>query len=101
MKTAAAAWAILRVACWALWFATVAYYAQYWFSPSSHLNSFGHLVPTTEALMFSLPLAAVFTGLFAMMIREWAGVPRVYFGRIWPPPTAGDGGRHAASSPAR
>jgi hypothetical protein len=101
MKTAAVAWAILRVACWALWFASLAYYAQYWFSPSSHLNSFGHLVPTTEALMFCLPLAAVFTGLFAMMMREWAEVPRVYFGRIWPPPTAGDRERPAVAPLAR
>ena len=101
MKTAAVTWAILRVACWALWLATLAYYAQYSFSPSGHLNSFGHLVPTTEALMFCLPLAAVFTGLFAMMIREQAGVPRVYFGRIWPPPTEGERERHAVSPLAR
>lgn len=42
----------------------------------SHLNNFGHLLFSTELLMFGLPLAAVYIGFFEMMARERAGIVR-------------------------
>jgi hypothetical protein len=91
MNKAAVTWAIFRVLRWALWLATAAYYINFSIFRAEHLNSFGHLLPSTEAVMFLLPLAAVFMGHLEMMMRERAGVPRVYFCRIWPPPQGGPG----------
>jgi hypothetical protein len=49
---------------------------MFWLDRPSYLNQFGHLLLWVEAVMFGLPVAAVFVGFFEMMMREWAGVFR-------------------------
>jgi hypothetical protein len=41
-----------------------------------HMDAFGRLYLTTEALMFALPVAAVFAGCFELMMRDRAGITR-------------------------
>jgi hypothetical protein len=50
---------------------------------SDYLNSFGHILPATEFLMFALPVAAIFAGFFELMMREKTGLPRPAMGRNW------------------
>jgi hypothetical protein len=40
------------------------------------MDAFGRLYLTTEALMFALPVAAVFAGCFELMMRDRAGITR-------------------------
>jgi hypothetical protein len=54
----------------------LAYGAEYLFHKEAHIDSFGHLLPSTELFMFGLPLVAVFIGLLAMIARERAGIVR-------------------------
>jgi hypothetical protein len=51
----------------------------------SHVGQFGNLLHTTEALMFCLPLGAIFAGFFEQMMRERAGLPRLTFSRTMHP----------------
>jgi hypothetical protein len=80
-----ACWVICRILRWALWLATVAYYCYFVSDRESHLDQFGHLLATSEALSFALPMAAVFMGCFELMMRERAGLPRPTFGRLTHP----------------
>src|SRR4030095_16620492 len=50
---------------------------------SDHLDSFGHILPATEFLIFALPLAAIFAGFFELMMRERTGLTRPAIGRNW------------------
>jgi len=43
-------------------------------------NSFGHILPATEFWMFALPVAAIFSGFFELMMREKTGLPRPAIG---------------------
>jgi hypothetical protein len=72
----AATWHVLRALTWLFWIAFIAYGAEYLFNREGHIDSFGHLLPSTELFMFGLPLAAVFIGLLTMLARERAGVVR-------------------------
>jgi hypothetical protein len=83
MKPAIAAWLFFRCLRWLLWLGAVAYGAEFVLNRDAHLTQFGHLLPTTEALMFGLPLGAVFAGFFELMMRERTGLPRPAFGRSW------------------
>jgi len=78
-----AAWQVLRIVRWGLWFATVAYYALFAMYRQDHLTQFGHLMTSTELWMFGLPIAAVFAGFFELMVRERAGLSRPAAGRNW------------------
>ena len=69
-------WRTFRALRWLLWLAFFAYCLEFVINRESHINQFGHLVLTTETLMFGLLLAAVYIGFFEMMAREWAGVAR-------------------------
>ncbi len=68
---------------WLLWIATAAYYTEFFVYRSDHLDSFGHLLTTTEFWMFGLPIAAIFAGFFELMMRERTGLPRPAIGRNW------------------
>jgi hypothetical protein len=78
-----AAWQILRGLRWALWLATLAYYADFFMDRTDHLTPFGHLKTSTELWMFGLPMVAVFTGFFELLVRERVGLPRPAVGRNW------------------
>ena len=83
MSGAVAGWLFFRCLRWLLWIAAAAYSAEFFFNTPDHLDSFGHLLTTTEVWMFSLPLAAIFTGFLELMMRERTGLPRPAFGRNW------------------
>jgi hypothetical protein len=76
------AFLLFRFSKWLFSLATIALYVEYLLDTSRHVNSFGHLLPLTEILMFGLPLAAVFAGCFEMMMRERADIPRPTIGQI-------------------
>jgi hypothetical protein len=45
-------------------------------------NSYGHLLPTTEMMMFGLPMLAIFLGYMELMMRERAGLERPTLTRL-------------------
>jgi hypothetical protein len=61
---------------WLLWIAILGYSLEFLLNRESHLDNFGHLLFSTELIMFGLPLAALFVGFFEMATRERAGVFR-------------------------
>jgi hypothetical protein len=50
---------------------------MFWLDRPSYVNQFGHLLIWVEAVMFGLPVAAVFVGFMEMVTREKAGIVRV------------------------
>ena len=76
-------WLFFRCMRWLLWLSAAAYNIEFVLNRSSHQNTFGHLLITTEFWMFSLPIAALFAGFVELMAREQAGIPRPAFGRNW------------------
>jgi len=83
MSVPVAAWLFFRCLRWLLCIAAAAYYIEYYVHSSDYQNSFGHILPTTELWMFALPLAAIFSGFFELMMREKTGLPRPAIGRNW------------------
>lgn len=83
MDSKIALWLFFRLLRWAAWIGFFAFCFYFWLDPRPHLNSFGHLLPETEAIMFGTSLVAVFAGLLEMMARERTGHPRPAFGRQW------------------
>jgi len=77
------AWLMLRILRWTAWLAVVGYYTYFAMTRPSHLNTFGHLLPSTEFWMFFLPLVAIFMGCMEVIMRDRAGVPPPAFGRDW------------------
>jgi hypothetical protein len=69
-------WLFLRYTRWLLWLAFLGLSAEFVIHREQHLDTFGHLIPTTEVWMLSLPLAAVFVGCLESMVREKAGITR-------------------------
>ena len=80
---AKAGWKALRILRLVLWLAAIGYYGWFMLTRADHLDSFGHLLRTTEFWMFMLPLAAIFVGFLELMMRERAQLPRPAFGRNW------------------
>jgi hypothetical protein len=76
-------WLFLRCTRWLLWLATVFYFLEFNLHRRDHLNSFGHLLPSTEFWMFALPIAAVFVGFFELVARERTGLGRPATFRNW------------------
>lgn len=70
-----AAYLFSRILRWALWLVTVGYFIEFVVHRQDHLNSFGHLLLSTEAWMFSLPIAAVFAGFLELAMRERMASP--------------------------
>jgi len=75
--TARTVWHGLRGLRWLLWAAFVVFALAYWLDPTKYHNQFGNLLLWVEAVMFGLPVAAVFVGFIEMMMRERAGIIRV------------------------
>jgi hypothetical protein len=74
--SAAYAWLFFRYVRWLLWFAAIGYSIEFLVHRPQHLNTFGHLLHTTEFWMFMLPIGAVFAGFFELMMRDKAKLPR-------------------------
>ena len=55
----------------AAWVAFVVFAPVYWLDSTKY--QFGNLLLWVEAVMFGLPVAAVFVGFIEMMMRERAG----------------------------
>ena len=79
---ASKAYLFFRYARWLLWLAALACAAEYLHHTRSHLDSFNHLLRTTEFWMFALPNLAMFAGFFELMMRDKAGLPRPKFGQL-------------------
>jgi hypothetical protein len=84
MNAALVIWLFLRTAGWLLWLGYVGYSIKFSIFRESHLDPYGHLLITTEFLMFGLPMAAVFAGFLELMMRERVGLPRPRFGQLIP-----------------
>ena len=80
---AALGWLFFRCLRWVLWLCAIGYYIEFYLHRRDHLNSFGHLLHSTEFWIFSLPIGAVCAGFFELMMREKAGYDRPPFGRNW------------------
>lgn len=76
-------WLFFRLLRWACWIGTIAYSIEFLMHKRAHLNSFGHLIPTTEFWLFAFPLGAVTAGFLELMMRERTGLPRPAFARNW------------------
>jgi hypothetical protein len=70
------AWLLMRALRWLLWTAFFGYCLHYVLYSSKHLDHFGHLYLSTEIAIYGLSLAAVFAGLFELMLRDKAGIVR-------------------------
>jgi hypothetical protein len=88
MNAAVAVWLSFRFLRWVSWLAFVAFTFYFLSDRAPHINSFGHLLPRTEAIMFGTGLAAVFAGFLELMMRERAGIARPNMGQLIPPKTA-------------
>ena len=64
---------LLRWGAWIVFFGFALYFSL---DRAPHLNSFGHLLPATELMMFGPGLVAVFAGWLELMMREKAGLKR-------------------------
>jgi hypothetical protein len=84
-----AAWLLFRAARWLAWIGFFLYCAHFVAYRQEHLNSFGQLIPTTEAGMFGFATAAVFAGFFELMMRERAGLDRPKPLRLMAPKASG------------
>jgi formate hydrogenlyase subunit 3/multisubunit Na+/H+ antiporter MnhD subunit len=76
------AYLFFRYARWLLWLAALGYSADYLIHPSSHTDSFNHLLRTTAFWMFTLPNAALFAGFLELMMRDKAGLARPKWGQF-------------------
>ena len=85
MNPAIRTWLIFRALRWLLWIAFAIYNIEFLVHRANHVNTFGHLLRTTEACMFGLGVAAVFAGFFELMMRERAGIQAPEFGQLIPP----------------
>jgi len=75
-RTAHTGWHLLRLLRWLLWAAFLGFCLMFWLDRPSYVNQFGHLLMWVEAVMFGLPVAAVFVGFMEMVMREKAGIVR-------------------------
>jgi len=64
-----AAWQAARILGWAFWLGLLAYSVYFISDRSPHFNSFGQLTHQAEAVLFGLPLAAVFAGFMELLCR--------------------------------
>ncbi len=83
MSAPIAGWLFFRCLRWLLWISTFIYWFEVYIHHSKHVNSFGHLLHSTEFWMFGLPMGAVTAGFMEMMAREKTGFTRPAFLRDW------------------
>jgi hypothetical protein len=84
MNLATATWLFFRLPRWVAWVFFFGFSFYFTLDRTPHLNSFGHLLHTTEAMMFGPALVAIFAGFFELMMREKAGIPRPSIGELIP-----------------
>ena len=71
-----ASWVFFRVAKWLLLLGLFAFSAYYISNPARYLNSFGHLTPFAEFMLFGLGILAMVAGLLELMSRDRGGIAR-------------------------
>ena len=76
MNSAIAIWLAFRALRWLFWLGFLGYSLAYISNPVAYLNSFGHLLPSTELAFFGLGLGALFAGFLELMMRERTGLDR-------------------------
>jgi hypothetical protein len=69
-------WMFFRCTRWLLWLAFIGYSIEFVVHRHDHMDEFSRLYLTTEFILFSLPVAAVFVGFFELMTRDRAGITR-------------------------
>ena len=84
-------WLFFRRLRWAAWILFLGFSFYFTLDRAPHLNSFGHLLPSTEMMMFGPALVAIFAGFAEMMMRERAGLARPAIGQLIPPAGRGAG----------
>jgi purine-cytosine permease-like protein len=82
MRTWFGIWLVLRVMRWLSWVGFFGYSFYFLVDRESHLDAYGHLLPTTEMALFGFGIAAALVGFLELMVREKAGLPRPDFLRI-------------------
>lgn len=85
MNGAVALWLFFRALRWASWIVFLAFSVYFAIDQAPHLNSFGHLLPYVEAIMFGTVNLAIFAGFFELAMRERAGIARPKMGELIPP----------------
>jgi hypothetical protein len=66
----------LRSLRWALWLTYLGYSVYFVLHRTIFFNSLGHLLPSSELVLFGLPGAAVFVGFMELMLREKLGISK-------------------------
>ena len=85
-----ATWLLFRALRWLAWIVFFGYSLYYLWNPAPHLDSFGQLHHSTEAMMYGSGTAAVFLGFLEIMFRERAGRVRPKFLELIPPAGAAE-----------
>ncbi|MBX9826099.1 MAG: hypothetical protein K2Y27_14045 [Xanthobacteraceae bacterium] len=98
MNSAVSKWLFFRAVRWLAWIGFFLYSAHFIAYRQEHINSFGQLVPATEAGLFGFATAAVFAGFLELMMRERAGLDRPKPLRLMAPRASGSG---PAATPLR
>src|SRR5687767_5695344 len=70
------AWRVVRSVRWAVWFLVLAVAIYFVIDRDILFTPFGRLKPSIELLLFGLGIAPIIVGLFEMMLRDRAGIPR-------------------------
>jgi hypothetical protein len=83
-----AMWLTLRLLRWVAWIAFFGFSIYFAYDRAPYLNSFGHLLHKTEAMMFGPALVGIFAGFLELMMREKAKIPRPSMGELIPQRTA-------------
>lgn len=96
MDGAVATWLFFRIVRWVSWIAFLAFSVYLAYDQTPYLNSFGHLLPIAELIMFGTSTFAIFAGFFELAMRERAGIARPKMGELTPARTG-----ETASEPAR
>jgi hypothetical protein len=68
-------WSVIRYTRWLFWLAFLGYALEFYIHRQQHMY-LGQLLPTTEAWMFGLGLAAVTAGMVELKARDKAGITR-------------------------
>ena len=64
---------VARVLKWLLWAAFVGFCIYFLTNRAAHVDRFGRLELYTEAILYGLPILAVFTGFLEMMLKQRIG----------------------------
>jgi hypothetical protein len=85
MNEATLTWLAMRAVRWLACLGFLAQSLAFVFDRPGQFTPFGHLQPTTEAVMFGAGLLAIFAGFIELGLRERAGFQRPRPGQLIPP----------------